>query len=160
MGVKPSTSNSELNAHSFEMSKTKELFILGATAAGCAMGYAFYKNNENNQDQQKEKMKHGLIESTSSAIDMREPGSDASGKRRGQDFKMIPGHDSVDIEPGNDSSGKRRGQDFKMISGHDSEYIERGKDSSGKRRGQDFKMIPGHDSGTVKEHGIDSSGTV
>ena len=117
------------------MSKTKELFILGATAAGCAMGYAFYKNNENNQDQQKEKMKHGLIESTSSAIDMRERGSDSSGKRRGQDFKMIPGHDS-EVEPGNDSSGKRRGQDF-MITGHDSE-VEHGNDSSGKRRGQDF----------------------
>ena len=92
------------------MSKTKELFILGATAAGCAMGYAFYKNNENNQDQQKEKMKHGLIESTTSAIDMREQGSDASGKRRGQDFKMISDHDSGTVkEHGIDSSGNKTG---------------------------------------------------
>ena len=75
------------------MSKTKKLFILGATAAGFTMGLSFSltsillyhlsdKNNEINQDQQKEKMKHGLIESTTSAIDMREQGSDASGKRR------------------------------------------------------------------------------
>ena len=60
-----------------DMSKTKELFIIGATAASCAIGYAFYKNNENNQDQQKEKMKQSLIQSTSSAMDMREPGSDS-----------------------------------------------------------------------------------
>ena len=120
------------------MSKTKELFILGATAAGCAMGYAFYKNNENNQDQQKEKMKHGLIESSSSAIDVRETGSDSSGKRMGQDFKMIPGHDS-EVEVGVDSSGKRRGQDFKMIPGHDSETVkEHGTDSSDNKTGQDF----------------------
>ena len=142
------------------MSKTKELFILGATAAGCAMGYAFYKNNENNQDQQKEKMKHGLIESTSSAIDMREQGSDSSGKKRGHEYGTEYGVWSMDSETvkehGTDSSGKRRGQDFKMIPGHDSE-VEVGEDSSGKRRGQDFKMIPGHDSETVKEHGTDSS---
>ena len=97
------------------MSKTKELFILGATAAGCAMGYAFYKNNENNQDQQKEKIKQSLVESTSSAMDM-----------SGQDFKMIgpktdnTGQDFKMIGPKTDSSGKGKeratddlgGQDF------------------------------------------------
>ena len=51
-----------------------------------------------------------------------EVGEDSSGKRRGQDFKMIPGHDSeVEVgedssgtseEPGNDSSGNKTGQDF------------------------------------------------
>ena len=53
-----------------------------------------------------------------------------------------------------DSSGKRRGQDFKMIPGHDSGTgKEHGIDSSGtvKEHGTDS-------SGTVKEHGIDSSG--
>ena len=134
------------------MSKTKELFILGATAAGCAMGYAFYKNNENNQDQQKENMKHGLIESTSSAIDMREQGSDSSGKKRGHEYGTEYGVWSMDSETvkehGTDSSGKRRGQDFKMIPGHDSEVEvgedssgtseEPGNDSSGNKTGQDF----------------------
>ena len=95
------------------MSKTKELFIIGATAASCAIGYAFYKNNENNQDQQKEKMKQSLVESTSSAMDM--SGQDFFGPKTdntGQDFKMIG--------PKTDSSGKRKeggtddlgGQDF------------------------------------------------
>ena len=88
------------------MSKAKELFIIGATAASCAIGYAFYKNNENNQDQQKEKMKQSLIQSTSSAMDMREHGSDSL---------HGPARNSVmaNMEPGDDSSGKRRGQDFK-----------------------------------------------
>ena len=76
------------------MSKTKELFIIGATAASCAIGYAFYKNNENNQDQQKEKMKQSLIESTSSAMDM-----------SGQDFGTRI------IGPKTDSSGKKGGTD-------------------------------------------------
>ena len=96
--VYQSTSNPSYIQHSnilihsktfVDMSKTKELFIIGATAASCAIGYAFYKNNENNQDQQKEKMKQSLIESTSSAMDM-----------SGQDFKMIG--------PKTDSSVKRK----------------------------------------------------
>ena len=99
------------------MSKTKELFIIGATAASCAIaGYAFYKNNENDQDQQKEKMKQSLIASTSSAMDMSE--TDASGGKeghdnvKGQDFKMTDdvGQDfgTRIIGPKTDSSGKRK----------------------------------------------------
>ena len=88
------------------MSKTKELFIIGATAASCAIGYAFYKNNENNQDKQEEKMKQSLIESTSSAMDM-----------SGQDFKMVGpktddvGQDFKMVGPKTDDVG----QDFKMV---------------------------------------------
>ena len=52
------------------MSKAKELFILGATVASCAIGYTFYKNNENNQDRQTKNMKDTLIESASSAMDI------------------------------------------------------------------------------------------
>ena len=54
------------------MSKAKELFILGATVASCAIGYTFYKNNGNNQDQQEKNMKETLVESASSAMDMEE----------------------------------------------------------------------------------------
>ena len=85
------------------MSKTKELFIIGATAASCAIGYAFYKNNENNQDKQEEKMKQSLIESTSSAMDM-----------SGQDFKrtddvMLDGTRMV--APKTDDVGRGQGTD-------------------------------------------------
>ena len=52
------------------MSKAKELFVLGATVASCAIGYTFYKNNENNQDRQTKNMKDTLIESASSAMDI------------------------------------------------------------------------------------------
>ena len=54
------------------MSKAKELFILGATVASCAIGYTFYKNNGNNQDRQTKNMKETLVESASSAMDMEE----------------------------------------------------------------------------------------
>ena len=96
------------------MSKTKELFIIGATAASCAIGYAFYKNNENNQDQQKEKMKQSLVESTSSAMDM-----------SGQDFKMIgpktdnTGQDFKMIGPKTDSSGKGKERGTDDLGGQD-----------------------------------------
>ena len=114
------------------MSKTKELFIIGATAASCAIGYAFYKNNENNQDQQKEKMKQSLIESTSSAMDM-----------SGQDFKMIgPKTDDV-VHYSRHPNVNDVGQDFKMVGpktddvGQDFKMIGPKTDDVG----QDFKMI-------------------
>ena len=44
------------------MSKIKELFIIGATAASCAIaGYAFYQNNENDQDQRSAKGKNKAV---------------------------------------------------------------------------------------------------
>ena len=106
------------------MSKTKELFITGATAASCAIGYAFYKNNENNQDQQKEKMKQSLIESTSSAMDM-----------SGQDFKMTDntGQDFKMIGPKTDNTG----QDFKMI-GPKTDSSGKGEERGTDDLGQDF----------------------
>ena len=77
------------------MSKAKELYIIGAIAAtaAAAIGYSFYKNNENSKNESKNvNRKETLIESASSAMDMKEHGTDSPGNSAKDTFFYVPSY--------------------------------------------------------------------
>ena len=78
------------------MSKAKELYILGAIAASSAsalIGYSYYENNKNNRNEPKNvNRKEKLIESASSAMDMKENGIDSPGNSAKDTFFYVPSY--------------------------------------------------------------------
>ena len=94
------------------MSKTKELYILGAIAASSAaasIGYSLYKNNENPQNESKNvNRKEKLIESASSAMDMEEHGTDSPGNSVKDTFFYVPSYTKQETKKKGEVPGKEK----------------------------------------------------
>ena len=92
------------------MSKAKELYIIGAIAAtaAAAIGYSFYKNNENPKNESKNvNRKETLIESASSAMDMKEHG-DSPGNSAKDTFFYVPSYTKQETKKKGEVQGKEK----------------------------------------------------